>query len=98
MLDSFYSLGISHWNCPLETREQFSMNHEQKNQFLTDIQSIEGASAFLVSTCNRTQVYANNINTHLLKELFLKHTGNHKEDFEKYGFVYQSDKAIQNLI
>jgi glutamyl-tRNA reductase len=97
MLDSFYSLGISHWNCPLETREQFSMNHEQKNQFLIDIQSIEGASAFLVSTCNRIQVYANNINTHLLKELFLKHTGNHKEDFEKYGFVYQSDKAIQNL-
>ena len=97
MLDSFYSLGISHWNCPLETREQFSMSQEQKNQFLTDIQSIEGASAFLVSTCNRTQVYANNINTHLLKELFLKHTGNHKEDFEKYGFVYQSEKAIQNL-
>jgi glutamyl-tRNA reductase len=97
MLDSFYSLGISHWNCPLETREQFSMNKEQKNQFLTDIQSIEGASAFLVSTCNRTQVYANNINTHLLKELFLKHTGNHKEDFEKYGFVYQSEIAIQNL-
>ncbi len=97
MLDSFYSLGISHWNCPLETREQFSMNQEQKNQFLTDIQSIEGASAFLVSTCNRTQVYANNINTHLLKELFLKHTGNHIQDFEKYGFIYQSDKAIQNL-
>lgn len=97
MLDSFYSLGISHWNCPLEIRELFSLDEHQKTQFLTEIESELGASAIIVSTCNRTQVYANNVNLHLLKEKFLKHTGNHKGYFEKYGFIYHSDKAIENL-
>jgi len=73
------------------------MDEQQKSQFLSEIHSEYGASAILVSTCNRTQVYANNVNLHLLKKKFIKYSGNHKVDFEKYGFILQGDKAIQNL-
>lgn len=98
MFDSFYSIGVSHWNCPLNVRELFSMDESDTRQFLEEIKSAAvGASAFVVSTCNRTQVFANHINIHQLKSLFLKHSGNHNSYFEKYSVILHGEEAIQNL-
>ena len=96
MSNSFYSIGISHWNCPLEIREQFSIDKQQSIDFISDLKAL-GGSAFTVSTCNRTQVFANNTNIHQLKEKFIKYSGNQNDNFEKYGFILQGDEAIQNL-
>ena len=96
MSNSFYSIGISHWNCPLEIREQFSINKQQSINFISDIKTL-GGSAFTISTCNRTQVFANNTNIHQLRDKFIEYTGNQYDNFKKYGFVLQSDEAIQNL-
>ncbi len=96
MSNSFCSIGISHWNCPLEIRERFGINKQQSIDFISDIKA-HGGSAFTISTCNRTQVFANNINVHQLKEKFIKYTGNQLYNFEKYGFILKGDEAIQNL-
>ena len=96
MSDSFYSLGISHWNCPLKIREQFSIDKNQSIKFISELKSL-GGSAFIISTCNRTQVFCHNINIHLLKKKFIKYSGNQNDNFEKYGFILQGDEAIQNL-
>lgn len=96
MSNSFYSIGISHWNCPLEIREQFSIDKQQSIDFISDLKAV-GGSAFTISTCNRTQVFANNTNVHQLKEKFIKYSGNQNDNFEKYGFILQGDEAIQNL-
>ena len=96
MSDSFYSLGISHWNCPVKIREQFSIDKNQSIKFISELKSL-GGSAFIISTCNRTQVFCHNINIHLLKKKFIKYSGNQNDNFEKYGFILQGDEAIQNL-
>ena len=96
MIDSFYSIGISHWNCPLEIRGRFGIDKQQSIDFIKELKSL-GGSAFSVSTCNRTQVFAHNINVHQLKEKFIKHSGNQTDNFEKYGFVLEDHEAIQNL-
>lgn len=96
MSNSFYSIGISHWNCPLKIREQFSIDKQQSIDFISDLKAV-GGSAFTISTCNRTQVFANNTNVHQLKEKFIKYSGNQNDNFEKYGFILQGDEAIQNL-
>jgi len=96
MIDSFYSIGISHWSCPLEIREKFGIDRQQSTDFIKELKSL-GASAFSVSTCNRTQVFAHNINVHQLKEKFIKYSGKQTDNFEKYGFVLENDEAIQNL-
>jgi len=96
MSNSFYSIGISHWNCPLEIREQFSIDKQQSIDFIFDLKAL-GGSAFTISTCNRTQVFANNTNIHQLKEKFIKYSGNQNDNFEKYGFILKGDEAIQNL-
>jgi glutamyl-tRNA reductase len=96
MIDSFYSIGISHWNCPLEVREKFGIDKQQSTDFIKELKSL-GGSAFSVSTCNRTQVFAHNINVHQLKEKFIKYSGDQTDNFEKYGFVLENEEAIQNL-
>ena len=96
MSNSFYSIGISHWNCPLEIREQFSIDKQQSINFISDLKAT-GGSAFTVSTCNRTQVFANNANIHQLKKKFIEYTGHQENNFKKYGFILKGDEAIQNL-
>ena len=88
MSNLFYSIGISHWNCPLEIREQFSIDKQQSIDFISDLKA-NGGSAFTVSTCNRTQVFANNTNIHQLKEKFIKYSGNQIDNFEKYGLYFR---------
>ncbi len=97
MNHTFFSVGVSHWNCPLEIREMFSMDHHQSVKLLQDIKSIDKTSALIISTCNRTQVFAHNINKHRLIDTFKKHSGNHHDFFEQYGFVYEEEQAIQSL-
>lgn len=97
MFDHFYSVGVSHWNCPLEIRELFSMDKYQSLALLKDIKSNKNASGLIVSTCNRTQVFANTINKHNLIEYFIKHTGKHLKYFDKYGFTLEGEQTIQNL-
>ena len=73
MSNSFYSIGISHWNCPLEIRELFNIDKSQSTNLIHDIKAL-GGSGFSISTCNRTQVFASNTNVYQLKELFIKHS------------------------
>lgn len=96
MSPTFITLGISHWNCPLEVREKFSLNRAQSELLLKDSKSLNVISIFTVSTCNRTQLFSYGGNRHDLKKLFLKYCGN-ANDFEKYGFILEGDDAIQNL-
>ena len=52
---------------------------------------------FTVSTCNRTQLFADGGNIHKLKELFIKHSDGKLTDFNKYGFILKGEEAVQHL-
>lgn len=96
MSANFITLGISHWNCPLDIREKFSLGRAQSELLLRDSKELNVTSIFTVSTCNRTQLFSYGGNRHDLKNLFLKYCGN-STDFEEYGFILEGDDAIQNL-
>jgi glutamyl-tRNA reductase len=97
MIENFCSIGISHWNCPLEIRELFSINTLQSKELIEECVSYGIPSAFIISTCNRTQLFSYNGNVHQLRKLFIKHTGNHAFEFEKYGLVLKGEQAIDKL-
>ena len=97
MKNNFCSIGISHWNCPIEIREKFSVSRKQSKIFIEDCISQGIKSVFTISTCNRTQVFSYNTNIHQLKKIFLKHTGNHEAEFDKYGFIMEGENAITQL-
>jgi glutamyl-tRNA reductase len=97
MKENFCSIGISHWNCPLEIRELFSINRDQSEQLIKDCINFGVSSMFTISTCNRTQIFSLDGNVHQLRKLFIKHTGGHKKEFEKYGIVLEGNQAIDQL-
>ena len=97
MKTDFCSIGISHWNCPLEARELFSMDRSKSEDLIKEAQSFDTQSIFTISTCNRTQIFARKANLPQLKKLFIKYTGNHKDEFKKYGFVMQDEDAVSQL-
>ncbi len=51
-------IGINHKTAPIEIREQFYLNALQQDLFLTELKcNPKVIEAFLLSTCNRTEVY-----------------------------------------
>ncbi len=52
-------VGLSHRTAPIEVRERFAIAEAQLGEFAKNVQSLDGVSeAFVVSTCNRLEVYA----------------------------------------
>lgn len=53
-------VGISYRNTPLEIREKFSLTETQQDLLLNELKNNPSiAEAFVLSTCNRVEVYAN---------------------------------------
>lgn len=97
MMMAFFSIGISHWNCPLAIREQFTLSREKSELLIKEALNFGVKSIFTVSTCNRTQLFAQGGNMHQLNDLFVKHTKGNIRDFKKYGFCLEGSKAIDQL-
>ena len=97
MISAFISIGVSHWQSPVSVREQFSMSREQSALLIKEAMELGVKSIFTVSTCNRTQLFADGGNIHQLKELFVKYSDGKLTDLNKYGFVLQGEEAIQQL-
>jgi glutamyl-tRNA reductase len=60
MIESlFYCIGLSHKTAPIRLRELFAYNEDEAVDFLRTLQSLGIIDeAVLLSTCNRTEVYA----------------------------------------
>ena len=97
MISDFISIGVSHWQSPLTVREQFSMSRDQSSLLIKEAMELNVKSIFTVSTCNRTQLFADGGNIHQLKELFVKYSDGKLTDLNKYGFILKGEEAIQQL-
>jgi glutamyl-tRNA reductase len=54
-----YCVGINHKTAPIEIRERFYLDQTERELFLSQLKnSPEVEEAFVVSTCNRTEIYA----------------------------------------
>lgn len=52
-------VGVNHKNCPIEIREKFFIQSTEKELLLSGYQSdARVTAAFVLSTCNRTEIYA----------------------------------------
>ena len=51
------SIGVNHRTAPVEVRERLAFDEEQTRRFLTDAAE-DLSERLLVSTCNRTELYA----------------------------------------
>lgn len=97
--NQFISIGISHWNSPIGIREQFTITDDRLEKLHIKAQSEGILSLFVVSTCNRTQIFAfaDIAKETLLIQLFIEATNTNLDLFNKYAFLKREQEATDLL-
>jgi glutamyl-tRNA reductase len=95
--DIFYCLGVSHIKADASTRGKFSLTSSYIPLLLNDALSRGITSLVVISTCNRTEIYAQVSNSKVLLDLLLKHSKGTKDVFEQVGYVVKGESAISHL-
>lgn len=95
-------LGLNHKTVPVEIREKFAMTAEGIKNGLRHLQDLEGiGEAVVLSTCNRTEMYAVLTGTagkDSLKSFFLTVSGNAAEEAKPGYFYYlEGTDCIRHL-
>jgi glutamyl-tRNA reductase len=98
MSERFKVVSISYKNAPLEIRERLALNESETKAFYLKLKDILGLSeGFVLSTCNRTEVYyksQENIATEVIK-LLASHKGIASSEIITYfEYIDDEQKAI----
>ena len=96
-LEDFTAIGINHWDAPVEVRERFSLNEEKKSLLLEGASREGIRSLFVVSTCNRTEIFAQGVTSNELTRLLTAYSNGSLDEFHNYGFEYEGYRAVKHL-
>ncbi|MFC2768401.1 MAG: glutamyl-tRNA reductase [Mitsuokella sp.] len=94
-------LGLNHKTAPVDVRERFSITKQAVRNGLSHLDAYEGISeAVVLSTCNRTEVYAvvDDVaeDTETLKQFLFDLTGT-EEDIDEYLYDFVDTACIRHL-
>jgi glutamyl-tRNA reductase len=95
-------VGLSHKSAPVAVLERVAVTGDALGKLLRDVHmSQHTAGAFVVSTCNRVEVYADVDKFHggvsAISELLARHAGIDLSELTKHLYVHYEERAIQHL-
>jgi len=93
----FYSVGLSYKKADAEIRGKFSLDAQAKKRVLEQAKSEGIESLIVTSTCNRTEIYGFAEHPFQLIKLICENSNGSVETFQKVGFVYKNQEAINHL-
>jgi glutamyl-tRNA reductase len=96
-------VGLSHRSAPVATLERAAVSGDPLGKLLRDIYEAEPvAGAFVVSTCNRVEVYAEVDKFHAglsaISDLLARHSGVPLGELTEHLYVRYEDRAVQHLL
>lgn len=94
---NFTVLSISYEKANAETRSKFAFCDENVKSFVTDIHNKKLGDAFVVSTCNRTEIYTTSQNYMAIAEMYCKSVEIGLMDFMQYVNVKNNEEALKHL-
>lgn len=94
---NFTVLSISFEKADTKTRGRFAFFDEHIKEFVQNIHNKNMGDAFVVSTCNRTEIYTTTHNYMFVAQLFCNTVGVSLVDFIKYCEVKKSEDALNHL-
>lgn len=94
---NFYLIGVNHQTAPVEVREFFTLNDEKSSHLIYDYKQQDGDGMLILSTCNRTEIYAFADCPRDLIKLFCAHTCKDTALYEEYQVIKQNHEAIAHL-
>ncbi|MDX1617640.1 MAG: glutamyl-tRNA reductase, partial [Balneolaceae bacterium] len=96
-LDDFCVIGVNHWEATIDVREKFSLSEEQRDRLLEGALREGIESLFVVSTCNRTEIYARNSTPNELIRLLVTYSDASLDEFHDCGFEKSGRPAVEHL-
>ena len=96
-------VGLSHKSAPVATLERAAVSGDTLAKLLRDVVQAEPvAEAFVVSTCNRVEVYADVDRFHAgvtaICELLARHCGMPPHELTPHLYVHYEDRAVSHLL
>ena len=96
-------VGLSHKSAPVAVLERAAVSGDTVTKLLRDVVQAEPvAEAFVVSTCNRVEVYADVDRFHAgvtaICELLARHCGLPSHELTQYLYVHYEDRAVSHLL
>ena len=96
-------VGLSHKSAPVAVLERAAVSGDTVTKLLRDVVHAEPvAEAFVVSTCNRVEVYADVDRFHAgvtaICELLARHCGMPPQELTQYLYVHYEDRAVSHLL
>ncbi|MGZ5210954.1 MAG: glutamyl-tRNA reductase [Kaistella sp.] len=94
---NFAVLSVSFEKADAETRGKFAFFDENIKHFVNEIHQENLGDAFVVSTCNRTEIYTTSQNYLLIAELYCKTIGVSLTEFMQYVNILKHEEALNHL-
>ncbi|HEV2452311.1 MAG TPA: glutamyl-tRNA reductase, partial [Streptosporangiaceae bacterium] len=96
-------VGLNHKSAPVVTLERAVVGGDELAKLRHDVfQSACVAGTFIVSTCNRVEIYADVDKFHAgvtaISELLARHSGIPLDELTSHLYVHYEDRAIQHLL
>lgn len=92
---SFFALGVNHQTASVELREQIAFNPEKLTQLLEQQgQNQDLNEMVVVSTCNRTEVYAMSENSDMVLNWLAQANGIDVKQLLNHVYRYENAQAV----
>lgn len=96
-ISQFYAVGINYKKTDAVVRGQFAINKESYGNILQLAPSYHIDSLFILSTCNRTEIYGFAANAEQLIDLLCTQTKGSKETFASLAYSKNGVNAVEHL-
>jgi len=96
-ISNFFIAGINYKKTDAVTRGKLAVNNEQYAQLLSIAPANKVDSFFILSTCNRTEIYGFADDAAQLIDLLCSKTAGNKNTFAQLAYVKQGNYAVEHL-
>jgi glutamyl-tRNA reductase len=96
-MNRFYTAGINYKKSDAAIRGEFAVGPDQYAALLADAKRTGLQELFVLSTCNRTEIYGLADNVSTLINLLCRHTSGDADTFRQLCYIKQGDEAIQHI-
>lgn len=97
VLDRFCVAGINYHKADAATRGLFSINENEFAALAKDAKAAGIKSVFVLSTCNRTEIYGFAESVMQMANLLMEHSKADRKTFFKYAYLKNGNGALQHL-
>ncbi len=96
-INQFYIAGINYKKTDATIRGQYAINHNQYTSILTNASFLNVSELFILSTCNRTEIYGMANSAEALVNVLCDETVGSRDTFRDLSYIKQGMDAVEHL-